>query len=724
MFFMRRLWKFWVLGLVLVGVVWILLFVKPGGEGEVEVQELGFLQYSVEVESRYPLKWPEAGRYFFYQGWDDELNKSRAVGSEAVIRFFSIFDNDKSLQLKLENPNYRATGKKMVIDVRLNQSFIRQLSLAEGGEFVLPLPAEKLQRGENFLHFRPRPHLSGMKGFDYHNRGVWFLVQDICFLNIDGSGRLFLKRQENQRALHQPANSLFKIAVDASETEKVMFRVKPESLRREGGTLAVWLIEGRQHRRQLEQYSLEHHKRAAGTLDLRDHRTQIILEFEFRCPDSRAFLVWQGPTLLNRRAKEKREPTIKPLEEKPHIFLIIIDAARFDLVHQRVGEKEITPHINRFSQISTNYVNFYANAPYTGPSVASMLTGYLPEVHTVRALNRQLPGNIETLPVYLKEVGYRTAAVVGNPVLFKHRLVRDFDSAAAVRPLDQTAGEEKTSFNNLNKARSVIGNLDPRVPHFVYFHFLPPHEPYRPPPPWDRVFMESPPISHGADFDEGFIEKRYRSYLNNAAYADSLVGGVIEAIREKGLLDDSLIIVASDHGEAFGEHGLLGHITSNYREMIHVPFLVKMPQQRRQMSVDISCCHLDLLPSLAALVNIPFNPNWQGSPLLFNDTLAGGEQRLIYCRAVGEGFNMALFNRHHKYHFFFGRDELYDLGTDGAEQDNLSTRDIFLNLYLKQKLFRQLVRNRDLKQRLNIQPRQSNETYPKMIKELKSLGYL
>ncbi len=712
-------------GLVLVGIAaWILLFVKPGGEGEVEVQELGFLQYSVEVESRYPLKWPEARRYFFCRGWDDELNKPRAVGSEAAIRFFSIFDNDKSLRLKLENPNYRATGKELVIDVRLNQSFLRRLSLAKGGEFVLSLGIEKLRRGENFLYFRPRPHLSGMKGFDYRHRGVWFVVQDTCFQNIDGSGRLFLKRQKNESPLHQPANSLFKIAVDTSITQQVMFGVKPESLRREGGTLAVWSIEGREHRRQLEEYPLEHNKRAADTLDLRNHSKKIILEFDFRCADSRAFLVWQGPTLLNRGAKKKIEPVIRPLGEKPHIFLILIDAARFDLVHQRVGEREITPHINRFSQISANYVNFYANAPYTGPSVASMLTGYLPEVHTVRALNRQLPENIKTLPVYLKEVGYRTAAAVGNPVLFKHRLARDFDSVVTIRPLDQNSEEEKTSFNNIDKARSVIGNLDPGVPHFVYFHFLPPHEPYRPPPPWDRVFKESPPISHSADFDEGFIEKRYRSYLNNAGYADSLVGGIIEAIREKGLFDDSLIIVASDHGEAFGEHGLLGHINSNYQEMIHVPFLVKMPQQRRQMTVVVPCCHLDLLPSLAALVNIPFNPNWQGSPLLFNDALAGSEQRSIYCRAVGEGFNMALFNRRHKYHFFFGRDELYDLGADGAEQNNLSTKDVFLNLYLKQQLFRQLIRSLDLRRRLDIQPRQGNETYPQLIKELKTLGYL
>lgn len=687
--------------------------------------ELRYLQYNIQMESKYPLKREKARKYFFYEGWDDELNKPRALRRQLVIRFFSISNRDKRLYLKLNNPNFRSTHDNLEIAVFLNRSFLKQLYLERSGEFLLLLTANRLRGGENFLKFQIKRNPGGKNSFAYRPHRVWFVVQDIYFQNIRSSKTPFSGQQKRKVRLHQTPHSILQLAVNTSETRKLNYRVTLESPRKCTGELVIWQREGKKNPpRKILTHPLEHRRLFSSTLKLSDRGHRIILEFAFHCADDRSFLVWKKLTEFQNESRYKDQPEIKPFKKKPHIFLILIDAARSDLVNQKVDGKPVTPRINRFAAVSSNFLNFYANAPYTGPSVATMLSGYLPEVHTLRELSLQLPANVKTLPSYLKEAGYRTIAVVGNTVLLKHRLARGFDTAVLIRPVDETAGEEKTSFNDIEEAVRMIRNLDSRLPHFVYFHFLPPHEPYQPPSQWNQVIKESSLILHDGYFDERFIENRYRTYLNNARYADFLVGRIIEAIQKKGLFDDALVIVTSDHGEAFGEHGLLGHVSSSYEEMIHVPFLLKMPGQHNKLSVETPCSHVDLLPTLAALVRIPSKQDWQGRPIPFSEDSAEGSGRIVYSRAAGEGCNMAISCHHHKYQFFFGRDDLYDLRVDPAEQHNLRIENPFLVLYLRQKLFQQYAQNMQLRQKLNIKSTLSNTMDLRLMEELKTLGYI
>ncbi len=117
-----------------------------------------------------------------------------------------------------------------------------------------------------------------------------------------------------------------------------------------------------------------------------------------------------------------------------------------------------------------------------------MLTSYLPEVHSVRSIKHQLPQDIKTLPVYLHKLGYKTFALTGNIILFRHNLIRDFNNILSIRPLYKNSKEMKTSYNNIEKAVKIIHKLDTNIPSFIYFHILPPHQPYNPPEPWNKNF--------------------------------------------------------------------------------------------------------------------------------------------------------------------------------------------------------------------------------------------
>ncbi len=420
----------------------------------------------------------------------------------------------------------------------------------------------------------------------------------------------------------------------------------------------------------------------------------------------------------------------------PHIFLILIDAARFDLVGQVFDSKEITPHINQFSKTACNFTNFYANAPYTGPSVASMLTGLLPEVHTVRNAASQLPPKIKTLPGYLKEIGYKTRLVTGNVLLLRHHFLREFDQVSLIRPLENNDQRKDTSFNDIEKALEKVAALEANVPHFVYFHFLPPHLPYEPPKEMNRLFdmgnsyeskskkTANPNRKSDNTCDQDFVKRYYKAYLNNAHYADSLVGKLIAALKEKGIFKDSLIIISSDHGEAFTEHGKLGHITTLYREMLHVPFLVKLPNQDKEIVSRAHHSFIDLLPTLANLLNLPAADHCQGQPMDFGTPGDKNQQGFIYARAAGDQLNMAIFNSGYKFIFHAGKEELYRLDNDAGEQNNVAPQNPSLTRHFKTKLFQYLHESLRLKERLKIKAIDREFDDEHFIEELRTLGYL
>ena len=141
-------------------------------------------------------------------------------------------------------------------------------------------------------------------------------------------------------------------------------------------------------------------------------------------------------------------------------------------------------------------------------------------------------------------------------------------------------------------------NQHPQGPFFLWLHFYDPHDPYEPPPPFKARYSALP-------------------YDGEIAYLDSAVGKLLTTLRSRGLYDQSLIVVAADHGEAFGEHGKWSHGLFLYDETIHVPLLIKLPatglaHQRVESRVGL----VDIAPTILQEAGIAVPTTMQGQSLL------------------------------------------------------------------------------------------------------------
>ena len=357
-----------------------------------------------------------------------------------------------------------------------------------------------------------------------------------------------------------------------------------------------------------------------------------------------------------------REP---PLRVSGPIILISIDTLRADRLPAYGYTGVATPAIDRLAADGVLFERAYSHSPQTLPAHASMFTGKLPVDHGVRDnLGFALGADQPLLPDLLAPLGYRSAAVVSSYVLRKEvGLARAFetydDRLPAASPEMSIAQVQRDGAESLEVAeRWLDGNADSRF--FLFLHLYEPHTPYEPP--------------------ERFA--RYEPYDGEIAYADEITGRLLDSLRTRGLYDDALIILLSDHGEGLGDHGELEHAIFLYDATIRVPLIVKLPGGREAgRRVPAPVQHIDLLPTLLDLTGAAPVEDLQGSslrPLLDGDGAAWPE-RGLYAEALYPRYHFgwselyALTTGQFRY-IQAPREELYDLIADPGERENLAAQ--------------------------------------------------
>lgn len=230
-----------------------------------------------------------------------------------------------------------------------------------------------------------------------------------------------------------------------------------------------------------------------------------------------------------------------------------------------------------------------------------------------------------------------------------------------------------------------------QMPFLGYFHVLPPHEPYYPRKDFIGKFQDgftsmakpSSPFSDGHS-DESLNKGRldYDEYL---AYADAEFGRLYDAMAQKGILENSTVIVTADHGEMF-ERGIMGHVTPTlYEPIIHIPLIISVPGQTQRKNVYSHTSCVDLLPTLAKLTGQP-DPGWSEGEILpgFRDDTAQKERSVFVVEAKSspklgtlDKATVALVKGNYKLIYYRGypqnpAPELYDLSNDPEELQNLA----------------------------------------------------
>lgn len=395
--------------------------------------------------------------------------------------------------------------------------------------------------------------------------------------------------------------------------------------------------------------------------------------------------------------------------ESPNILLLILDTvgARFLSVYG--NEVRTTPVLEKLARRGTLYERAYAPSPWTLPSHASMFTGRPPHELSADWL-MPLDARHPTIGEVLEEHGYRTGGFVANltyatPASGLDRGYSHYDafpvswrmvarsSALVRRAVNEVRGRLGDRHPLIFKrAEDVNGELldwleggeDSGRPWFAFVNYFDAHNPYLPPPPFDTLFgpaKNQPDLDlEDRHWDPAAIQMEIDAYLGAIAYIDDRIGALIEELERRGALNNTVLIVTADHGEQFGEHGLLYHGNGLYVQNLEVPLLivdfrVEAAPRRDTTTVTLQ----DMAPTIAALAGVQ-SPPFQGPDLLrprprvFHASVRKMINRALWLPAMKGDMYAAFGQRMHYIRNGDGTEELYDLAHDPDERHNLAAR--------------------------------------------------
>jgi arylsulfatase A-like enzyme len=296
-----------------------------------------------------------------------------------------------------------------------------------------------------------------------------------------------------------------------------------------------------------------------------------------------------------------------------NVLIYMVDTLRADHLGCYGYSRPVSPSIDAFAAGSVLFENAVAHSSWTRPSVASILTGLTPLEHGVRRRADKLADEVQTLPELLQAAGWSTAAFSPNPHVSRATGFRQgFDRFAMF--LDDTRSAALT--------RHVLQWVDARPaqgpPWFVYAHALDPHGPYQPPADLRQRFAAQVTRADAGTTEDLIAAMRMRPgsragrvrelrdlYDAEIADTDRAFGALLEGLRQRRLLEDTLIVFVADHGEGFDEHRLLTHGNSLYAELIDIPLIVKLPGRAPARREAALARQIDVLPTVLAALRLP-----------------------------------------------------------------------------------------------------------------------
>jgi arylsulfatase A-like enzyme len=417
--------------------------------------------------------------------------------------------------------------------------------------------------------------------------------------------------------------------------------------------------------------------------------------------------------------------TLEPSSSRPNVLLVVWDTVRAANLSLYGYHRDTTPNLDRWAKTGVIFDRATSTSPWTLPSHASLFTGRW--AHELSAnWEDPLDGRYPTLAELLSRQGYFTAAVVANTHYCGHEfgVGRGFASYEDYVP---SPGEFLIA-SSLARAvvrspwvRHAIGYYDsiPRRtastvtrrilerldqaggrPFFAFVNYFDAHEPYLPPAPFRERF--GPDLPRGNEHLIHDLRRSFRQDWTNRpaseiatevdmydgaiAYLDHELGRLLSELDARGVLDNTIVIVTSDHGEQFGEHGLFVHANSLYAPLLHVPLVISYPARLAgggRIGGRVSL--RDVPATIMDLAGLPDPGPFPGTSLVGEQT--GGirppaapvlsEVRFAdwaqpsYPTAKGDMHSL-IDNGHHYIRNGDGREELYALDLDPAERHDLS----------------------------------------------------
>ncbi len=307
-----------------------------------------------------------------------------------------------------------------------------------------------------------------------------------------------------------------------------------------------------------------------------------------------------------------------------NVVLVSIDTLRADHLGCYGYDRNTSPEIDKLAAQSILFEEARSQANWTLPSHMSLLESRLPS---------DVRWNLPTLAQVLRDQGFATAAFTGGGLVSKdYGFARGFDSFVE------------------SETRSGFSYSYPRIlrwlsrphhrPFFLFIHTYDVHVPYDPPPPYRSLFDSGKPqpllpedtgkiVSefkrahrksqklHIADLPPGARAELVALYDGEIRFADGFIGRIIGDLKWDGYWNRTIFILLADHGEEFWDHGSMGHGTTMYHELLHVPLIVHLPggvDAGKRISYEVPL--LDVGPTILGLLGIPKEVTFEGRSLL------------------------------------------------------------------------------------------------------------
>ena len=416
--------------------------------------------------------------------------------------------------------------------------------------------------------------------------------------------------------------------------------------------------------------------------------------------------------ILAREVDNQLEAVEIATEDLPDITLVVFDTLRADRLSCYGYERNTSPNIDAVAKEGTQFNRAFAVAPWTRPSIASIFTGLHPTSHGAFEPTRSLPEWANTMAEVLQKQGYQTggfsananiSAVFGFAQGFEYFWCLDDKELLDVSTWGEITFRLRRIvldlYETADDARLVnaevfpwLDKIDKDRPVFTYVQYLDPHFPYTPPidlinengPDYEallsktdnqRMRAEPFPFGERTPPSDEVLQGFSLLYDAEIRFMDREFKLLLDKLEVKGLLDENdWLILTSDHGEEFFEHRQWGHGQNLYDEVIHIPLIIKGPDAKRGLQVDTPVSLVDLLPTLAGIVDAPL-PECVGQPM--QNLLVGRDDarlRRIYSEKLRDPQHFSLQLGNEKYSEIFHSKSkslfplYYDLEQDPEQQ--------------------------------------------------------
>jgi arylsulfatase len=340
-------------------------------------------------------------------------------------------------------------------------------------------------------------------------------------------------------------------------------------------------------------------------------------------------------------------------EDGSSVLLIIIDTVRADHLGCYGYGKETSPNIDAFSKECVIFKNAVTPAPWTTPAIASMFTGQYPRVLGYDAEAVVVDDKVLCMAEIFRNHGYATAGVISH-VFVSAEL--GFDQGFDSFDEENAQGHGHISSPSVTDKGIAFVDAHKDERFFLFIHYFDPHcdyilhEGYNFFPDYEGDLYSGQPIAdlreaapHMTEEDRRYLNALYDSEIR---FTDEHIGRLFRHLKDIGIYENLTIVVVADHGEAFLERGddWIGHTKNVYQELIHVPFMIKLPGKDEGRSVDVAVSLLDFMPTVVAAsgLEVPEGYEHDAANLLASD--ADGAREFVFSETGRWGKQKALIS--------------------------------------------------------------------------------